>query len=169
MHMTKIILGAFVIVGLTGCATQTAQTTMPDTRAKDVADIKALEDRYVAAFNAKDVDAIMAAYGPEEALFVFDVIPPLQYNGVRMYRKTYEDFLALFPGEFHVSISDLDITVSASGDVAYGHSLQHVKGVRKNGKKTDGILRVTNGYRKVNGQWLIAQEHNSIPPTRGLN
>ena len=84
MHMTKIILGAFVIVGLTGCATQTAQTTMPDTRAKDVADIKALEDRYVAAFNAKDVDAIMAAYGPEEALFVFYVIPPLQYNGELM-------------------------------------------------------------------------------------
>ena len=37
----------------------------------------------MAVFNAKDVDAIMATYGPDEALFVFDVVPPLQYNGVR--------------------------------------------------------------------------------------
>jgi hypothetical protein len=38
--------------------------------------IKALEDKFAAAFNAKDVDAIMKLYVPDESLFVFDVGVP---------------------------------------------------------------------------------------------
>ena len=37
--------------------------------------IKALYQRYLKAFNTKDVNTIMATYDPNE-LFVFDVIPP---------------------------------------------------------------------------------------------
>ena len=40
------------------------------------ADIRALEDRFVAAFKAKDVDAIMKVYAPDQTLVVFDVVPP---------------------------------------------------------------------------------------------
>jgi ketosteroid isomerase-like protein len=40
------------------------------------------EDRFVAAFKAKDVDAIMKVYAPGQALVVFDAIPPRQYVGV---------------------------------------------------------------------------------------
>ena len=42
--------------------------------ADDQADIKALEQRYVAAAKAKDIKAIMACYVPDESLFVFDVV-----------------------------------------------------------------------------------------------
>ena len=47
------------------------------------ASIRALESRFVAAVNAKDVNAIMKAYVPDESLFVFDVVPPRQYVGAK--------------------------------------------------------------------------------------
>jgi ketosteroid isomerase-like protein len=42
------------------------------------ADIRALENRFVAAFKAKDPDAIMKVYAPDQTLVVFDVVPPRQ-------------------------------------------------------------------------------------------
>jgi len=59
-------------------------------RADAAADIRALEDRFVAAFKAKDVDAIMKVYAPGQTLIVFDVIPPRQYVGAAAYRKDWQ-------------------------------------------------------------------------------
>jgi hypothetical protein len=49
-----------LLAGCIGCAT----TPVADTKAKDEADIRALEDRFAAAFKAKDINAIMALYTP---------------------------------------------------------------------------------------------------------
>jgi len=70
----------------------------------DEAKIRALENQFVAAVNAKDLDAIMKVYMPDETLLVFDVVPPRQYVGAKAYREDWEDFLALF------EITDLQIT-----------------------------------------------------------
>ena len=66
------------------------------------ADIRALEDRFVAAFKAKDVDAIMKLYVPGQALVVFDVVPPRQYVGAAAYRKDWQTFLGNFDGPIKV-------------------------------------------------------------------
>jgi ketosteroid isomerase-like protein len=49
------------------------------------------------------------------------------------------------------------------GDVAYGHCIQHATMTDKSGRKVAMTVRITGGYRKINGQWLIAHEHVSIP------
>jgi hypothetical protein len=64
----------------------------------DTAPIKALEDRLATAAEARDLDAIMQAYVPDESLFVFDVIPPRQYVGAKAFRKDWDDFLASTKG-----------------------------------------------------------------------
>jgi len=145
--------------------TKTAEAKITDAAsqsAKDVADIKAMEDRFIKAFAAKDVNGIMACYTPDASLVVFDLVPPRQYVGAPAYRKDFEELLALFPGPLDVSISDLEVT-AAGGDVAFGHSIQHVAGTTKDGKKVDLTVRVTDGYKRVSGQWLIAHEHVSVP------
>ena len=71
----------------------------------DEAKIRALENQFAAAVNAKDLDAIMKVYVPDETLLVFDVVPPRQYVGAKAYREDWEDFLALF------EITDLQITL----------------------------------------------------------
>jgi uncharacterized protein (TIGR02246 family) len=156
MRMKEILFVA-LLAGCVGCG----PAPVADTKAQDQADIKALEDRFVAAFKAKDVNAIMACYVPDQSLIVFDAVPPRQYSGAVAYRKDFEDFFAMSPGLADITLSDLDITVG--GDVAYGHSIQHATLTDKDGKKTEMIVRVTDGYKKVNGQWLISHEHVSVP------
>ena len=70
------------------------------------ADIRALEDRFVAAFKAKDVDAIMKVYAPDQTLVVFDVVPPRQYVGAAAYRKDWQTFLGSFEGPITVELTD---------------------------------------------------------------
>ena len=156
MKMREILVVA-LLAGCVGC--NPGPST--DTKAKDQTDIRALEDRFLTAFKAKDVHAIMACYVPDQSLIVFDVVPPRQYTGAQAYTKDWEDFFAAFPGSVDGSLSDLDITVG--GDVAYSHSIQNYSATGKDGKKLDLTFRVTDGYKKINGQWLISHEHVSVP------
>jgi ketosteroid isomerase-like protein len=168
MKTREMLVGALLALGCVGCTQapspvdKAAEAKMAaDMKAKDLADIKALEDRFMNAFNAKDINALMAVYVPDQSLLVFDATPPRQYVGAAAYRRDWEDFMGLFPGPIQADLSDLDVTVG--GDVAYGHSIQHGVGAMKDGKKLDFTVRVTDGYKKVNGQWLIAHEHVSFP------
>jgi uncharacterized protein (TIGR02246 family) len=125
------------------------------------ADIRSLEDRFVAAFKAKNVDAIMKAYAPGQTLVVFDVVPPRQYVGAAAYRKDWQAFFDTFDGPITVELTDLD--VAADRNLAYSHSIQHVAGTDKHGKKLDLTVRVTDVYKKAHGQWEIIHEHVSVP------
>jgi uncharacterized protein (TIGR02246 family) len=132
-----------------------------DTSAADQAAIRALEDKFAAAFNAKDVNAIMALYSSSDDLVVFDVVPPRQYTGWAAYKKDFEDTFAMYPGPVQFQVDDLVVTVG--GDIAFGHSIQTANVTDKKGKKVTLTVRVTDGYKRVNGQWVIAHEHASIP------
>jgi uncharacterized protein (TIGR02246 family) len=144
-------------VGLMACL-----TAMPALAGgKDEAAIRALEARFAAAFNAKDLDAIMKVYVPDDSLLVFDVVPPRQYAGAAAYRKDWQELLGLFPGPLKFEINDLH--VFASGRLAYGYSIQHLSGADAKGQMIDLTVRVTDAYRKVKGHWLVAHEHVSVP------
>ena len=91
---------------------------------KDEAAIRALEARFVAAFNAKNIDAIMKGYVPDDSLLVFDVVPPREYKGANAYRKDWQELLGLFPGPVKFEISDLHVV--ADGTLGYGYSIQHL-------------------------------------------
>ena len=130
-------------------------------RADDRAEIRALEERFVAAMKAKDLDAIMKVYAPGRTLFVFDVIPPRQYVRAAAYRKDWQTFLDSFEGPITVELTDLD--VAADRNLAFSHSIQRVAGTDKQGKKLDLTVRVTDVYKKARGRWLIIHEHVSVP------
>jgi uncharacterized protein (TIGR02246 family) len=125
------------------------------------ADIRALEERFVAALKAKDLDAIMKMYVPDQTLVAFDVVPPRQYVGAAAYRKDWQTFLDTFAGPITVELSDLG--VAADRNLAYSHSIQRVAGTDKQGKKLDLTVRVTDVYKKARGRWLIIHEHVSVP------
>jgi uncharacterized protein (TIGR02246 family) len=150
--------------GAIGCAFAAALAVIAvaaPARADAQADIKRLEDKFVAAFKAKDPDAIMKVYAPGQALVVFDLVPPRQYVGAAAYRKDWQTFLASFSGAITVELTDLDI--GADRNLAYSHSIQHVSGTDKEGKKLDLTVRVTDIYRKIRGRWYVIHEHVSVP------
>jgi uncharacterized protein (TIGR02246 family) len=129
--------------------------------ASDEAKIRALEAQFAAAFNAKDADAIMKVYVPDESLVVFDVVPPRQYVGAKAYRKDWQDFFGSVKGPLKFEISDLSVT--AAGPLGYGHSIQRISGTDAKGQPIDLTVRVTDVYRKIKGNWLIVHEHVSVP------
>ena len=133
----------------------------PPAKADAREDIKALEDRFIAAVKAKDLDAIMKVYAPGRGLFVFDVVPPRQYVGADAYRKDWKGFLDTFKGPIKFTVSDLSI--DAAGKMAYSHSVQHVSGTDTKGKAVDFTVRVTDVYRKMGGDWRVVHEHVSVP------
>ena len=148
--ITRALLSALAIIALGAPAWADA-----------AADIRALEGRFVAAFKAKDVDAIMKVYAPDQTLVVFDVVPPRQYVGAAAYRKDWQNFLGSFDGPITVELTDLDVV--ADRNLAYSHSIQHVAGPDKQGKKLDLTVRVTDVYKKAHGRWQVIHEHVSVP------
>jgi ketosteroid isomerase-like protein len=153
--------GLWIVTGLMVVSLHTAasQTTGGN---KEEQEIRALEDRFAAAFRAKDVDSIMKNYAPGAGLFVFDVTPPRQYVGFDAYKNDWQGFFAAFPGpvdKFEVQ----DLNIETDGKLAYSHSIQPLVITAKDGSKFSLTVRVTDGYRKINGKWLITQEHVSVP------
>jgi len=133
------------------------QTPAPE----DKAEIEALAMKYNDGFNTRNVNEIMSCYAPGKGLFVFDAIPPREYASWDAYKRDWEGLLSAYPGPVKNTVSELSITVV--GPVAYGHSIQAGTFTRKDGSKLDVTVRVTDVYRKLNGKWLIVQEHVSVP------
>jgi uncharacterized protein (TIGR02246 family) len=155
--MARITTMVAAVIGL--AASMTASPALAS--GKDEAAIRALETRFAAAFNAKDLDAVMKVYVPDESLVVFDVVPPRQYTGAKAYRKDWQELLGLFPGPLKFEISDLHVV--ASGSLGYAHSIQHLSGADAKGQTIDLTVRVTDVYRKIRGRWLVVHEHVSVP------
>ncbi len=148
-------IGTALVAGCLGAALPARAQT------KDEQEIRALESQFAAAFNAKDLDAIMKVYVPGNDLFVFDVGVPRQHVGWEDYKKDWQDYFALFKGPVKFEMTDL--SVMSDGKIAYGHSIQHVSGTGTDGSPMDMAARVTDVYRKIDGKWLIVQEHVSVP------
>ena len=168
MKPTKVLALTLLAIGLieynlsvTQADPASVDTKPIDTSGKDLADIKAVEDQFMTAFRAKDVNAIMDLCVPDESLVVFDVTPPRQRKGAEAYRKDWEEVFNKFAGPLQAEISDVEVT--AGGDVAYVSSIHHVAGTTKAGNKVDYTVRVTDGFKKINGKWLIAHTHVSFP------
>jgi len=156
MKTSTVFIGACGIV-----AAVLLQPTVACAQASDEAQIRVLEDSFAAGVRAKDLDAIMKVYVPDQTLFVFDVVPPRQYVGAAAYRKDWEEFLNDLDGPVKFEITEL--AVVADGNLGYSHSIQHVSGKNKKGEVLDLTVRVTDAYRKIDGHWLVTMEHVSVP------
>jgi ketosteroid isomerase-like protein len=133
----------------------------PGAKESDEAEIRAMEAAMIKAFAAKNLDNALAAYVQDESLFVFDAIPPRQYVGIKAWRADNEAFVGIFQGPLKAEMSDLSVT--ANGKLGFGHNIQRFSGTDKNGKPIDMTFRVSDGYKKINGKWMIVEEHISFP------
>lgn len=124
-----------------------------------ISQIRKRLDTWTQALHPKDINALMAHYAPD--VITFDLRPPLQVQGVDAYRKNFEAWFASVQGPIDYEIRDLRVTMN--DDVAFCHSLSHVKSTKTTGEKSDYWVRVTTGLQKRNGQWMIIHEHVSMP------
>ena len=127
--------------------------------ASAVAEIRTLMDNWLRAVRANDLKGIVSHYAPD--ILAFDAIAQLQFKGVDAYRQHWEACLAMCPGPMIVEIQDLRI--AAGDNVAFSHHLARCGAKEENGEEKASWMRVTVGYRKANGKWLVVHEHFSAP------
>ena len=122
--------------------------------------IKALIAERVEAMRARDADRVMATLSDD--VVAFELSPPL-----RLGPEQARDEAALqrwFDGwQDGLDVEVARLTVAASGDVGFAHSLDRFRGTRTDGREVDFWLRSTLGLRKQGGQWKIAHGHSSVP------
>lgn len=124
-------------------------------------EIRALEHELAKAIRAGDSRKIMSFYTDD--VRVFDMMPPSQFISKSAYQKeAWEDcFTNVF--RFPVEFEQHDLRVHADGDIAYSHCLIHMRGRTQDGEMLEAWTRNTTGWQRVDGQWLIVHEHNSVP------
>jgi uncharacterized protein (TIGR02246 family) len=129
------------------------------TPTKDEAQIRERLNAWTRALRAKDLDGLMALYAPD--VITFDLMPPHQVPDAAHYRRNFERWFDAMPGPIDYEIHDLRI--AQGDDTAFCHSLSHVKATRTNGEQADYWVRVTVGFQKRNGEWLMVHDHVSMP------
>lgn len=116
-------------------------------------------DSWIAAFLAKDTDAIMAHYATD--VVAYDAIQQLQFKGKEAYRKHWEACMQMCqgPGMFEVK----EAATHAVQDLAVVHALVYCGGTDDAGQTQGAWMRMTTTYRQIGGEWLIVHEHFSAP------
>ena len=128
-------------------------------RANDEARIRALIDDQAKAIRAKDVNGSVSSYAP--AVLLFDVVDPLRRVVSEAAKERLSEWFSSFQGRIGYELRDLSI--AASEDAAFSHSLNRVSATTTDGQKLDMWWRATVGYRKLDGEWMITHEHASVP------
>ena len=121
--------------------------------------IRDLIDEWATAFRAKDIDGLTANHSPD--IVLFDVPAPLQHRGAEAYRKNWERWLPTLEAPVGCEIQELSVT--AGDDVAFSHCLNRITSKRADGEPTSAWVRVTIGFRKIEGAWTVTHEHVSMP------
>jgi PhnB protein len=120
-------------------------------------EIRLLIDDWAEALRNKDVGTVMAHHAGGSV--TFDLAPPLISTGADA--KGLEAWFATWRGRLGYDIRDLSIT--AGDAAAFCHSLTRLSGTKIEGEKVDVWFRLTLCFRKLEGAWRIAHQHESVP------
>jgi ketosteroid isomerase-like protein len=119
-------------------------------------------EELVKALNAKDIDGVMSLYAPN--LVSFDIAPhfgALRYLGADNKRRAWQEAFATFTGPFDYELHDLNVTTD--GELAFVHSLNHLKATLSSAQITDFWLRWTACFGRIDGVWVVVHDHVSVP------
>ena len=133
---------------------------MATQHAADEVDIRQLIGRLTDAIRTMDLEAMKSIYAPD--IVTFDVTGPLQRVGAEAKQENWTEAFEAFQPPIGYEIRDL--TIFSGGDMAFAHGLARLSGTLKNGAAGGGFwVRFTGCLRKIDGHWLIAHDHASVP------
>ncbi|MEU8685807.1 nuclear transport factor 2 family protein [Streptomyces sp. NPDC048611] len=134
--------------------------TTDTARRTDEALIQELLADRAAATRERDARRFLAACAPD--LVDFSLAPPLQYRGPEaLDQQALEAWYATWEGPVEVTQTQLELTVGE--DVAFGHSINRMRGTKTGGSEVELWSRATVGLRKTDGTWKITHTHDSVP------
>lgn len=128
-------------------------------RTTDEAEIRAIIEDYGEGLRNKDADRCVSHYADD--VVQFDLAPPLENRGKETARQNLAEWFKTFDGPIGVEITGLKIL--AGTDAAFAYCMNHISGTSKQGQKNDHWVRVTIGFQRTEGEWLVNHEHVSVP------
>ena len=127
-----------------------------DSAAKD--EIAELIAKWTQAVRHEDFAGIRAHHSDD--FLMFDVPPPFQSRGLDAYMDTWKTFYQSQARPITFYFEQTEIT--ASDTVAFATAIGTC-GYIEDGVKTSLKFRLTMGFEKREGRWLILHEHHSLP------
>lgn len=132
--------------------------TASDTRSGETR-IRELMAEFEQAVGVKDLDRIMSQYAPE--VVAYDAVGELQFKGIDAYRAHWQRCFDFCQGDGFFETREVSIT--ASGDLAFSHSLSHCGGANEKGEMQTAWMRGTRCWRLQGDDWKVVHEHFSMP------
>ena len=121
--------------------------------------VRDLIEAWAGAVRRKDYNGILRSHAAD--FVMFDVPPPFKSVGLDAYRKTWDLFFSWSSDPVRFEIQEMDVTAGA--DVAFAFASMRC-GTRGSDGKTEPLdFRLTICLRKIDGRWMIAHEHHSVP------
>ncbi len=127
----------------------------------DEAMVRDLIEAWADAVRRKDYAGILRSHSPD--FVMFDVPPPFRSVGLEGYRRSWDLFFSWSSDPVRFDIQELD--VAAGVDVAFAFASMRCEGPESDGKPESLDFRLTMGLKKIDGRWMIAHEHHSVPAT----
>lgn len=121
-------------------------------------DPKTLIDRYIAAAEALDADALIALYAPD--LRLFDLMTPWQRTSADEWRAGIDDWFQHTGDDPKLTASQIEVKqTEGMALLTMVMEYTHVE----NGKRVGMPNRLTWVAVPDGGDWLIVHEHTSVP------
>lgn len=118
-----------------------------------ITDLLAALDR---AHAERDAGAILALHAADAV--IMDLAPPLARRGMGL--GAVQAWLDTWDGP--IGIESRDETLAIDGSMAFASALVRMRG-RQQGRDQDLWFRSTTCLRRIDGRWLIACAHSSVP------
>ena len=125
----------------------------------DTDQIRQLLQRWATATRTNLLDEVLEHHLP--SALIYDVLPPLRYQGVEVYRRSWDDWQPDTQGD---AIFDLqDLTIVAGTEVAFASGVIQCGGTLPSGRVFEDLVRATFCLQKFNGHWKVVHQHISKP------
>jgi ketosteroid isomerase-like protein len=128
---------------------------------QDVAAVRGVLAAQVAAMRARDAEGLVRQFTPDAVTCT--LAPPL-WNPAPVVRDVaaLRAWMDTFDGP--IDYENRELGVEVGGDVAFAYGVSRLSATPRGGKEGfDLWFRFTVGLRRVDGEWLIAHEHRSVP------
>jgi uncharacterized protein (TIGR02246 family) len=123
--------------------------------------VRDLVEAWADAVRRKDYAGILRSHAAD--FVMFDVPAPFKSVGLDAYQKTWDVFFSWSSDPVRFEIQEMDVTAGA--DVAFAFATMRCEGQESDGKPEALDFRLTIALRKIDGRWMIAHEHHSVPAT----
>jgi ketosteroid isomerase-like protein len=125
-------------------------------------DVRQKIEAYMKAIRNGELEAITSFYS--DKIVAYDMMPPLKFNDLKRYKETAWKQCFTDAFKFPIVYDYKEDSFKVFGDSALMYGEIHMIGTfQQGGEKTECRLRNTMFFQKIDSEWKIVHEHNSVP------